>query len=181
MRECSPDPFAPAGSLNGSRTGAKSLFRNILPLSPCGSRFCPDHSRSELSNPFGINILGILAEKMGSGPVPQSSAKSLFWKILPLSCCRSRFCKHEDRAPTSKSLRMNILEKWTEKMCSVDSRGVRRTISSRRQGSETRPASPLGFRESSTPRAPATNPVTPHVLLLSSPRPPIPPMLPSSS
>ena len=149
MRECSPNQFVPAGSLNGPRTGAKSLFRNILPISPCGSGFCPDHSRPKLSNPFGINILGILTEKMWHGLFPQSSAKSLLWKILPLSSCGSRFCKHMHRSTTSKSLRMNILEKWTEKMCSVDSRGVRRTIASRRQGSETRQANLLGFRESS--------------------------------
>ena len=112
MRESSPNQFSPAGSPRGLLPGAKSLFRNILAVSPCGSRFCPDPLRSKRTKPFRINILRSLTEKMWSH---RSQAKSLFWKILPVSSCGSRFCKDPRRSSPDKSLRMNILEKAREK------------------------------------------------------------------
>ncbi len=113
MREASPHHLFLGNSLTGFRPSAKSLFQNILAVSPCGSRFCEDHFRSKLHNSFGINILEILTEKMWSD---QSHAKSLFWKILPVSPCGSIFCADSARSEVSKSLRMNILKKSTEKM-----------------------------------------------------------------
>ncbi len=113
MREGSPNLFSKACSPNGLRPGAKSLFRNILAVSRCGSRFYPDTLRSKLSKSFRINILGRLTEKMWSD---RSQAKSLFWNILPVSSCGSRFCPDQTRSAPSKSLRMNILEKRREKI-----------------------------------------------------------------
>lgn len=45
------------------KSAAKSLFRNILPLSPCGSRFCGHNRRSMLSKSFETNILANLVRK----------------------------------------------------------------------------------------------------------------------
>jgi hypothetical protein len=114
MREGSPKQFSTADSLNSLRPGAKSLFQNILAVSPCGSRFCPDPLRSKRTKPFRINILRSLTEKVWSD---RSQANSLFWKILPVSSCGSRFCKDPGRSLRIKSLRMNILEKAREKNC----------------------------------------------------------------
>jgi hypothetical protein len=114
MREGSPNQFATAGFLNGLRSGAKSLFRNILAVSPCGSRFCRHPLRQKRTKSFRINILRSLIEKMWSD---RSQAKSLFWNILPVSSCGSRFCKDIGQSIPDKSLRMNILEKAREKNC----------------------------------------------------------------
>jgi hypothetical protein len=113
MRKGSPNQFSIASSLNGDRPGAKSLSRNILPVSPCGSRFCPDPVRSKLPKSFIINILGNLTKKMWSH---RSQAKSLSWNILPVSSCGSRFCTDPTGSIQSKSLRMNTLEKYREKI-----------------------------------------------------------------
>jgi hypothetical protein len=112
MREGSPNQFSTAYFLNGPCPQVKSLFRNILPVSPCGSRFCPPPDRSNQPNSFRINILEIVTEKIWSD---RSQVKSLFWNILPVNSCGSRFCGDQDRYQASKSLIMNILEKWREK------------------------------------------------------------------
>jgi hypothetical protein len=112
MRAGSPNQFFPADSLTDFRPSAKSLFRNILPVSPYGSRFCQDQFLSKLSNLFRINILEILTRKIWSD---QSHAKSLFWKILAISPWGSRFCACCSPVPPNKLLRMNILGKWTRK------------------------------------------------------------------
>ena len=125
MRERSPNQFSTAGSPSGLRTGAKSLFRNILAVSPCGSRFCQDPLRSKLPKSFRINILGIPTEKMWSDC---SQPKSLFWNILPVSSCGSIFCPDQTRSPLTKSLRMNILEKKREK--NVETSGHEATLPS---------------------------------------------------
>ncbi len=44
-----------------------------------------------------------------------SAAKSLFWKILPVSPCGSRFWPDSIRYPPRKFLRMNILENEQKK------------------------------------------------------------------
>jgi len=36
---------------------AKSLFRNILPVTPCGSRFCPDRGLYSSHKSLQMNIL----------------------------------------------------------------------------------------------------------------------------
>jgi len=117
MREGSPNQFSAAGFLNGLRSEAKSLFRNILAVSPCGSRFCRDPLRSRLHKSFIINILRGLTGKMWSD---RSQPKSLFWNILHVSSCGSRFYKDPSRSISDKSLRMNILEKARKKIAGVD-------------------------------------------------------------
>ena len=90
----------------------KSLFQNILRVSPCGSIFCPDSFGSRLSKSFRINILVILTKKMWRDCY---QAKSLFCNILAVSPWGSRFCEDPAGSIPGKSLRMNILEKWKEK------------------------------------------------------------------
>jgi hypothetical protein len=107
MREGSPNQ----GCI---RPEAKSLYRNILAVSPCGSRFCRDPFRFKRTKSFRIKILRSLLEKMWSD---RSQAKSLFWNILAVSSCGSRFCKDPRQAIQDKPLRMNILEKEREKNC----------------------------------------------------------------
>jgi hypothetical protein len=55
------------GSTNNFITGdkfeAKSLFQNILAVSPCGSRFCPDPAISRARKFLGIRILGKVTKK----------------------------------------------------------------------------------------------------------------------
>jgi len=55
------------GSTNNFITGdkfeAKSLFENILAVSPCGSGFCPDPPRSRARKFLGIRILGKVTKK----------------------------------------------------------------------------------------------------------------------
>jgi hypothetical protein len=43
---------------------ANSLFRNILPLSHCGSRFYPDQARSPMRKAMKIRILGESSKKI---------------------------------------------------------------------------------------------------------------------
>ena len=96
---------------------AKSLFRNILPVSRCDSRFCRSICRSAHSKSLGMNTLAGSREKIVRGytetpPVraPSLGANSLFRNILPVSPCGSRFCPDMSRYPPSKSFRMNILD-----------------------------------------------------------------------
>ena len=80
MREDSPNPFSPGNRTvilskakdlctrwqrHRSRRGAelKSLFQNILAVSPCGSRFYPDPTRSQHGKSLRMNILGEGEEK----------------------------------------------------------------------------------------------------------------------
>ena len=50
MRADSPHQFPTIDSLSGVPSAAKSLFRNILDLSPCESIFCADPAPSLPSN-----------------------------------------------------------------------------------------------------------------------------------
>src|SRR6266536_1051228 len=63
MREDSPNQLSTPGSLNGRRTQAKSLFWNILAVSPCSSRFCKDLDRSIPNKSLRMNILEKAREK----------------------------------------------------------------------------------------------------------------------
>lgn len=133
MRESSANPFKTTNRLGAaflarflrekaspelvktqSFFGAKSLFRNILPVSPCDSRFCGDASQPLQDNPLRMNILGESSKRECSPPYP---AKSLFWKILRVGPYGSRFYAGAAHLRTSKSFRMNILEKSTKKLC----------------------------------------------------------------
>jgi hypothetical protein len=55
--------YLPKGSGSPAEDAANSLFRNILPVSPCGSRFCGDSGRSAVPNFFKTNILEIGRKK----------------------------------------------------------------------------------------------------------------------
>ena len=57
MHHGSPNDCFTASSLTDSRPASKSLFRNILHVSPCGSRFWRDRAGSRRGNSFKINIL----------------------------------------------------------------------------------------------------------------------------
>src|SRR5450631_1660277 len=71
MREGSPNKFSTADPLlSGSRIEAKSLFRNILAPSPCGSRFYPDPTRSAPRKFLGMSILEKRKKKMSSARDP---------------------------------------------------------------------------------------------------------------
>ena len=63
MREGSPNKLSIADPLSGSRTGAKSLFRNILAVSPCGSIFCLYPALSPTRKLLRMSILGKEDEK----------------------------------------------------------------------------------------------------------------------
>lgn len=63
MREGSPNKFSTADPLSGSRTGAKSLFRNILAISPCDSIFCLHPALSPTRKLPRMSILGKEDEK----------------------------------------------------------------------------------------------------------------------
>ena len=57
MRESSPNNFSTSAPLSGSHSQANPLFWNILAVSPCGSRFCPDPTRSLAHNCLRMNTL----------------------------------------------------------------------------------------------------------------------------
>jgi hypothetical protein len=85
---------------------AKSQVLNILPASPCGSRFCGEPEASLLGKSFNINILQEMIRK--NSPLQQyvegadaANAKSFVWKILQVSPCGSRFCGEAMRLDSS--------------------------------------------------------------------------------
>src|SRR5450631_1653033 len=84
MREGSPNPFSPGNRTvilskakdlctrwqrHRSRRGSelKSLFQNILAVSPCGSRFCPESGRYPLPKLLRINTLAKRTKKISGG------------------------------------------------------------------------------------------------------------------
>jgi len=85
-------------SISGSQPEAKSLFRNILTISPCGSRFYPCPALSNASKSLEINILDDRRKIRRVEPL----AKSLFHNILAVSYCGSRFYEDLALSPVSK-------------------------------------------------------------------------------
>ena len=67
----SPVAAATTDLRSASKSEAKPLFQNTLPVSPCGSRFWQDRSGSLSRKPLEINILENRAEKI-KGSVPSS-------------------------------------------------------------------------------------------------------------
>ena len=112
MREGSPNPSLTTGLLNGSQSAVKSLFWNTLQISPCGSGFYaepdPINNRQVIQNQYFTKP----NEKVGTD---RAETKSLFWNILRVTPCGSRFCADSTLSLPTKSLRMNTLEKGTEK------------------------------------------------------------------
>src|SRR5450631_2864040 len=72
MRESSPNNFSTSAPLSGSHSQAKSLFRNILAISPCGSIFYPDPTRSIAHNYLRMNTLENRQKKYGETSPSQS-------------------------------------------------------------------------------------------------------------
>jgi hypothetical protein len=116
MREVWPIAFSDCRSPMIPRSAAKSLFRNILPASPCGSRFCGQPAGSIASISNGINIL---ADGQERNPLPsgdQNAANSLFRKILRVSPCGSGFCSHHPGSALPNPNEFRILENPSKKM-----------------------------------------------------------------
>src|SRR5450631_3655245 len=63
---------------------AKSLFGNILAVSPCRSIFCPDQGMSRNDKPFEISILAVEREKNGKRYIqsePQAGGRAPYPKL----------------------------------------------------------------------------------------------------
>src|SRR6266496_6356796 len=110
MRAGPPNQFTTANLSTISRSKIKSLFQNILRVSPCGSIFCRDLLPSLLCKAFRMNTLGT-TKKENSRQQRQNSLRtalnSLFQNILHASPCGSRFYEEEAPSPSLKPLRMN--------------------------------------------------------------------------
>jgi hypothetical protein len=109
----------PATNLDrGLGRAPKSLFRNILHTSRCKSIFYPGSIRYLITNSLRINILENAKRKTCTdrslNALP-SHAKSLFPNILAISPYGSRFCRPIAPPLLRNSLKMNILEKESEK------------------------------------------------------------------
>ena len=101
----------------------KSLFRNILPISPYGSRFCRPICLSLSSKSFGMNILATSKKKIVRAstklrPIRAQTpgANSLLRKILRVSPVGSRFCRASSLSVSCKLFRMNILKETSKKL-----------------------------------------------------------------
>ena len=109
MRTGSPHKL---DSIGGSQPEAKSLFRKILTISPCGSRFYRCHARSRASKSLEINILDRNGRNIRTvGP----AAKALFHNILAVSSCGSGFYEDLALSFVSKFLEINILGNRSKK------------------------------------------------------------------
>jgi hypothetical protein len=74
------------GLVGGSKPGSKSLFRNILPVSPCGSRFWQDRDPTPSHKSFEIKILEEWDEKkVGDHFTLRPHARSIAIAGLPPS------------------------------------------------------------------------------------------------
>jgi len=118
MRAGPPNQFSTADPSATFPPEVKSLFPNILRVSPCGSRFCRDLSPSLLCQAFIMNILGATKKENSRYQrqnTLQPAPKSLFQNILHASPCGSRSYEDEAPSPSLKPLRMNTLEKLERK------------------------------------------------------------------
>ena len=84
MRESSRNHFSTASPVNRFQFEAKSLFRNILAVTPCGSRFYLDQASLRVSKLLRIKILGKPQKKIWSDygrtkdPIPCPVCLGLF-------------------------------------------------------------------------------------------------------
>src|SRR6266496_1728396 len=115
MRTDSPNQFLMTDLRTSPQFETKSLFSNILALSPCHSIFYPDTSRFRQDKSFRINSLWKAVQKNQTDQLGEFEANPLFQKILAISRCPSIFYLNEPLSARSKSLRMNILEKRSKK------------------------------------------------------------------
>src|SRR6266571_1084292 len=119
MRQGSPSNVRTIVSPTGSQPGSKSLFQNILDVSPYTSRFYPYPSFPAFHKLLRMSILEEQRKEVGSRHSPKFECKSLLQKILPISPYPSRFWRDLARSSPSKSLRMNILGIRREKMSRI--------------------------------------------------------------
>lgn len=103
---------------------AKSLFCNILPLSPCGSRFCGSLALSITCKSFKNNIL---QRSIPKNTNPNPAAKSLFPNILRVSSLNAIFYREIATSIFAKLLRINILDSRREKRTQIPSWSYRVT------------------------------------------------------
>src|SRR5206468_3212923 len=111
----SPNQFLMTDLRTGLQFETKSLFLNILALSPCLSRFYPNGSRFRQDKYFRMSSLRKAAEKNQTDQLGESEANPLFQNILAISPCGSGFYPDKPLSTYRKSLRMNILEKRSKK------------------------------------------------------------------
>jgi hypothetical protein len=101
---------------------AKSQVLNILPASPCGSRFCGEPGGIFRSKSFNINILHVMIRK--NSPLPQcvegadaANTKSFVWNILQVSPCGSIFCGEAMRSDSSNPPIFQYFTEMYRKIC----------------------------------------------------------------
>ena len=63
MRGSQINKFSTTDLVSGPQSEAKSLFRKILPISPCGSRFCPGSAIPRAYKSLGMSILRKMEKK----------------------------------------------------------------------------------------------------------------------
>jgi len=85
---------------------ANSFVRNILRVSPYGSRFCGELKLPGKRKSFEMNILPGTLENIR---IRTSECKSLFWNILRVKSLESRFCRDRNRSREYKLFEINIL------------------------------------------------------------------------
>ena len=112
MRAGFPHDF---NSANGGQPQVKSLLRNILDISPCGSRFYGTHESPRIHKSLEINILRESDKNKQPPNRLDSGAKSLFQNILAVSPCGSRFYPDPAHPNSRKCLEIKILENRSEK------------------------------------------------------------------
>jgi hypothetical protein len=115
MRAGFPNTVSTIVPVTSASYAAKSLSWKILEISPCDSRFCRRTSRSVAAISSGINILANGREKRTLSHRDQNVAKSLFWRILPASPFRSRFCGPVGLYQPRNFNEINILPARSEK------------------------------------------------------------------
>jgi len=112
MHAGSANRLSTTDPLTSSECAAKSLFHQVLALSPYGSRFCPAPAPSPSCKCLRMNILAIRSKKYCG----ESEANSLSQNMLAVSPCGSIFCADTSLSKPRKYLRMNILRIMKKKI-----------------------------------------------------------------
>ncbi len=91
-----------------------SLFRKILPASPCGSGFLPAEWESLSPKSLAVNGLNSAVKKINGTP---PWTKSLFCNILPASSSPSRFARNNSDLYKPSYLSVTTYAGRQEKLC----------------------------------------------------------------
>jgi hypothetical protein len=83
--ENTPITSAEINTQTGLQADHNSLFRNILPVSPCGSRFCRPIGLSPLGKSLGMNILAGSKKKIVRGYTETPPVRALSLELSPYS------------------------------------------------------------------------------------------------